>query len=675
MPDEKNDCLLDAWMPPEGCGEPLGCVATTFTFSAAFFEEHCLGRLLGIQSDPTTEAPAYVVEREERLAQLSCAAVIVDQHFAKGARNLRWDLLSSRPGRGIQHAKVSLLAWTKAIRVIIASANLTPDGYRRNHEIFTVFDFNEESEAPRECLRETIDFLQSVIADTCASTPASARASEFLKNLRPKLAAWSSPQSSKTRDQPRATMVFSGPGRSSVPKQLGQSWPAGSPPENACVLSPFFDPDETQQPAIELWALMRQRGGTSNMEYAVIAEEDSKGTFLIHAPGSLATAGPNDRCVTTFTQLKLEEGRPLHAKSIQLSNGTSILQCIGSSNFTSAGLGLGSTKNIEANVAFVLTPASTGVAYRRLEAIWPETESIPESKKLRFEAMDAAMEDEPALDQVPLPAFFVAANFQKQPDGSSAVEIVTAQNPPAQWSLALEDGSIVATDHDWERASRPATWLIAWTRSLPPSGFNVAWGDKGAVAWLPVNLRSAGDIPPPEALRDLPLEVLLELLTSARPLYQVLGNWLTRQPGTSYGPVPVELDPHRRVDTSEFLLQRTRRVSRALAGLRARLERPMSSLAGLAWIVEGPVGVVALWRAINAETKHNEEKAFLLAELAMELGRVQPSTARGCLSANEVRQELLRVIGGLETEVKPLLGGLNKGMASYAKVAFTEAQR
>ena len=43
--------LLDAWTAPEGAGEPVGCIATSFTFDAVFFEEECLGRFLRLESD------------------------------------------------------------------------------------------------------------------------------------------------------------------------------------------------------------------------------------------------------------------------------------------------------------------------------------------------------------------------------------------------------------------------------------------------------------------------------------------------------------------------------------------------------------------------------------------------------------------------------------------------
>lgn len=68
--------ILEAWRPPEDAGEPLGCVATTFTFDPAFFEEECLSRFLALETSPEDGA-AYLIEREEKLAQAT-AAVLVD---------------------------------------------------------------------------------------------------------------------------------------------------------------------------------------------------------------------------------------------------------------------------------------------------------------------------------------------------------------------------------------------------------------------------------------------------------------------------------------------------------------------------------------------------------------------------------------------------------------------
>ena len=148
--------ILEAWEPPDEAGEAVGCVATTFTFSPAFFEEECLGRFVGLETTPADGA-AYLLDREEKLAHLACAAALVDQHHARGMRSLRWDLLSARLPGAILHAKVSLLLWSRCARLVVASANLTEDGYRRNHEVFGVLDYFEGSDAPLTVLTSVAD--------------------------------------------------------------------------------------------------------------------------------------------------------------------------------------------------------------------------------------------------------------------------------------------------------------------------------------------------------------------------------------------------------------------------------------------------------------------------------------------------------------------------------------
>jgi hypothetical protein len=72
-------------------------------------------------------------------------------------------LLAARLPKGILHAKVSLLLWTNAARIIVASANLTEDGYRRNHEVFGVLDYHPGSSAPLDVLRDLIAFLENAV--------------------------------------------------------------------------------------------------------------------------------------------------------------------------------------------------------------------------------------------------------------------------------------------------------------------------------------------------------------------------------------------------------------------------------------------------------------------------------------------------------------------------------
>lgn len=179
--------IMDAWIPPEDAGDPVGCAATSFTFSPVLFEEDCLGRFLQLETDATEDGPAYLVEREEKLSQLICAAALVDQHHAHGMRSLRWDLLPARLSPGILHAKVSLLLWSRCARLIIASANLTEDGYRRNHEVFGVLDYFEGCDTPLPVLDEVIAFLREAVRHvdpaTSTSSPAVSRWNDYLERV------------------------------------------------------------------------------------------------------------------------------------------------------------------------------------------------------------------------------------------------------------------------------------------------------------------------------------------------------------------------------------------------------------------------------------------------------------------------------------------------------------
>ena len=162
-----------------------------------------------------------------------------------------------------------------------------------------------------------------------------------------------------------------------------------------------------------------------------------------------------------------------------------------------------------------------------------------------------------------------------------------------------------------------------------------------------MNVRDCASLPPPAELSDLPLEVLIEILTSAKPLHLALHRWLARHKDLGADGPEVLLDPHERVDTSTFLLQRTRRVSWALDALRTRLARPVASAESLDWRLRGPIGVQAISRAIVKEARSAEERAFLLAELMLELARVRPSDIPGGLPSSEVKVGLREMIAEL----------------------------
>ncbi len=681
--------LLDAWSPPDEAGVAVGCVTTSFTFDADFFETECLARFLGLETDANETSPAYLIEREEKLSQVVCASALVDQHFARGVRSLRWDLLSARMprGAGILHAKVSLLLWSQHARLIVASANLTEPGYRHNHEVFAVLDYAAGSSSPVPVLDEVIEFLRETVklavGDDAAASPSVGRWNELLDRASAMARTWGWTAGPRRPDKPRVFAVLSGPVRPSVFDRLQKQRSESSPLQRAFVISPFFDQaDAGNQPARKIWSLLKQRGEAS-VEYHVTAEEvPGEAALLVHAP-DLRLAVPENRtqCETRFKRLELDEDRPLHAKCLWLENYRTILHMIGSSNFTSKGLGLVASKNnVEANLCFEVHRDRQPKLATALNAAWLPTVDLPTGVEPKFQQRTDRDDEDSMSDIELLPEAFAEVIYSRDESHRAWLEFVfrlDPQTPPSGWVLFVEDESEpFLTESQWQAAGRPTRWRVAWERERPPSGFAVSWTDAKDRAWWPVNVQSGLSLPPPSELKDLPLELLIEILTSAKSLAQVLAKWLERRTERGGCEGLAELDPHPRVDTSGFLLQRTRRVSWALTALRERLDRPVSSVQALNWRLRGPVGVLALANAIRREAKSSTEQTFLLAELCLELHRVQPQTTdETCLPVETIRAAIREVIVALRQSVPADAPGLtasheDAALARYVQTVF-----
>jgi hypothetical protein len=187
-----------------------------------------------------------------------------------------------------------------------------------------------------------------------------------------------------------------------------------------------------------------------------------------------------------------------------------------------------------------------------------------------------------------------------------------------------------------------------------------------------VNVLSAEVLPLPADLRSLSLDALIEMLTTSRTFHEALRAWRKRHERDSVEASDPWLDPHKRVDTSAFLLQRTRRVAAALNGLRQRLEKPVASEAALHWRLRGPIGVLALAGAIKREAKTDAERAFLLLELCLELRRISPVEAPGCLTRSRLRAAMREVIAELKESIPADAFSADPAMSAYASAVFEE---
>lgn len=672
--------LLEAWIPPAKAGEALGCLATTFTFQASFFETECLGRMLQLECDPDTSGAAYLVEREEKMARMMSASVVADAAHARGQRSLRWDLIPFRASPGIMHAKLSILLWQNVARVIVASANLTEHGYRQNLEVFCFWDFCREGVVSPELFRSAAEFASEVLAHcrekNPSGSPALGRSREFLTEARRRVSAWMPPDVSTPRL--RTALIPVTPGKESVLRQLRGLWPSGSPPESLFVLSPFFDQGASNWPTESAWEILRQRGG-AEISFSVVAEPiRASDKLLVHAPASLTTSLPKDgrNAQIHFERIMMpEEGRALHAKSLWLENTDHFLHCIGSSNFTSAGLGLGPVRNWELNVA-AWARLDQRDEYRLRNAAWPEHDNEEiDPDAVKWEPM-AGLEDEAAPGTPLLPVWCGAAVFLVRADGQAVLELGFNGAPPAEWTIFDEAGSCSLLNAEmWLAAGSPQPIQITWLNSRPPTELVVRMtGQAGEARW-PVEVRVFTDLPPPQQLRDLSLEQLLEILTSALPLHRCLQKiWRQESDEPSpTGPTPL-LDPLRRFARDTHLLERTRKFSLAMTGMRQRLESPISSEEYLLWRLHGPVGAAKVAEAILKEAGSDGEKAFLIGELALELSQVQPKSEPGCLSRQAIKVSIDGLVADFEKRAAPLLAAAEPSLRNYVQNALQKAR-
>ncbi len=185
---------------------------------------------------------------------------------------------------------------------------------------------------------------------------------------------------------------------------------------------------------------------------------------------------------------------------------------IGSANFTSAGLGLSSRPNIEAGLAYI---ARTTKEISALKAMSINSVAVDETAELKFDP--TSNQDEDCEGRRMLPLCFGSAVF-------ACVELRLSFHAdaevPEDWEARMNsaDGRLLATDTLWRSAGSPAEWDIPWDDTHPPSVLAVNWPGLNQVVWWPVTLENAAALPPPEELRHLGLERLIEILASRQPL-------------------------------------------------------------------------------------------------------------------------------------------------------------
>ena len=670
--------LLEEWTPPQNAGAPIGCLSSTFTLETAFFEEDCLGRFLQMETNAEDHGVAYLIEREEKLATVKCA-LIVDARNGQGRRSPRWDLLLARVPGACQHAKVTILQWEHHVRLIVASANATEAGCCENLEVYGVLNFHEESVYPRAIGNEIIEFMRDLLKFVAASPQAINRVREFLAGVEKAISTWKLPDAFVGRDVVQIRFIGLRPGDSSILNRLKTLWPSGTLPHTAIVTSPYFDDaSSTNRPAEELWnEVMRSRGDT-HVGYQVPSEHQGENRHVVNAPDTLIREKPTRHSATVsiagVPHLSTDEKnnavlRNLHAKVIHLFDDRWSLALLGSSNFTSKGLGLARNCNIEANLVYQIDESNNKALAKAFEQSLPKAVDFDDSVDIIWTPVRDECEDD--SESIPtLPSGFDSATLLMTDDHRRIVRLSFKKPLPENWRIC-PDGipDHILDSKEWQENGSPNVIEIPWAKLAAPSGLEVYLPGERVAAWWPVNIADSSALPPPEELRNLPLELLLEILTSSAPLHRVVMRWRERQEEIQKNKFESthDLDALSRINVSSFLLQRTRRVSAALMALRRSLERPIASKESLIWRIAGPVGVDAVTKAIELEARSPEEMAFLLTELVLELERVRPCASPFGPTVEEIRKDITLACNRIGTRIESINLAENSRILAYSR--------
>lgn len=656
-----------ATAPTGEAGRPLICVASTYTFHAPFFESEVLPRFLGLKFDETEGVRPFVVEREQALATARVCVLVDADHLDPSQSTLRWDQLSVRVPGGAQHSKVVALIWENYARLIVSSANLTRPGYRRNREIAGVVDFyDHENSAPRRLVLDAIAFLQDVSGWIRASDTAKTRLQDTLEDARARVRSWRQmPADFKPLERPRVTFVGGLPRKGGVARspldQLLELWGTRRASE-VTVMTPFVgDLAGTVDPVVEkLLQVPRTREATGHLVVPGHPSEDDTKRMVVGIPRRFVEAwssawrvDPSEVSTYVVPLCRADEtaNRDLHAKGVLLGgDGATMLLC-GSSNFSPHGMGVDAA-NVEANLCYLDDPDTKRNGLRLEDRLPVDWEKDFCERRMWPETAEPIDDEQSGADR-PLPAAFLWAVYNQR-TAVLRVAVDPSAEFPAEWSLRwpgerAEEAPPLA---DYRQHPRPppegriVLQLAASLRGANIAGLRLVWRDEeGAMqsATLPVHVESRDDLLPPAEFRSLTADGILECLLSGREPAEWVEALERRQASGQVKASPRELDSLRAVDTSGYILYRTRRLGAALAALGERLLRTVRTRDAMAYrLRQDPLGPRMLAEALVREwqevSKENGARAddpaallFGLAEINLMLAHVARRVAEAHL--------------------------------------------
>ncbi len=620
--------LIDRLVPNENAhGAIQGIFATTHDLNPDFVEMDFLPTLFGLGAWDD-RAWSSRIALEKRLASVEATSILMAAGAYQGRpRSLRVEVEPQvYAGLARLHAKIVLVVYERAVRLVVGSANLTTQGYRSNREVAAVLEATPEEPGHAALIRQAIEGLPDRLEGRLT---ASAR-----KVVELALAALSeAPTDAAGSDDE----VFAwGGGERPLWQKFVDAWPEGEPLRRLAVVSPFWSKDSGDGPLTRLLAALSERGGAGGeVEVTLFAEAHAApdGAVLPELPASLAGLdleawGARGRIHAVDPAVSKDEvdiegylgKRALHAKLVLAEGDSASVAYLGSGNFSRTGWGF--VDPLKANIEAGIIVRRRGSARRELEALLPAATGEPVHMG---QGAPAAVAEPPGeTEPAPWPAFLRALRLEPSPAAADVLELVALVDSEAvsgPWSLEIpadEPIEILAADAGGpeEQRVRIAT---DWFRELAVhQELRVKWWACPGGREVPLNASLAARTALPlSPSADRPGEHML------LQYYQGKLDWSDlfpeRDPKGQDTAEGGEVSDPSRVDTSRIQSYQVRAFVEALRGIENDLRAAVVSEPAMRLSLAGPVSPVALARQVVDAAENGERTpvaaGFQLVEL------------------------------------------------------------
>ena len=435
--------MIDQVTPDVGMhGSITGVLATSFDLNAEFFETDFLPSLLGLGAW-NDRAWSSRIAMEKHLALMESMVIYMQSDRYQGRpRSLRVSLIPYvATGARVLHAKVVLVVYERAVRLIVSSANLTPDGYRHNREVAVALFAAKRDTHHAAMIHSALLAMPGVLGERWGED-----AEVVHRKALELIYAWEIPEGAED------TFVWGGAVQPLHQQFLAQ-WPEGEQIDRISIVSPFWSQTVENGPVGTFLKNIESNGALgADAELNLFSEarQDAEGVYWPeltgeHARFDFRQLGVRASAYAVDPSVPAEDvgmrndftgRRRLHAKVVLMEGPDTTLAYVGSANFTARGWGFlprPELANIEAGVIL----RRTGSERQELRQLLPPTvgEPVPLEGASQVEN---TVEDEPVGGD--WPRFLQEAVLIPADEGQQRLDLRVVVDPESikgGWSLVV----------------------------------------------------------------------------------------------------------------------------------------------------------------------------------------------------------------------------------------------